>query len=175
MSQARKGRRTRLEMETIYLDVMDHIVRLRADERITATLAKKYDVSPATAKNWVSEVYARHRAKADATGAHEQRRDLMRATLDTVVSMAFNKTTVLRKPDGTPMIDANTQAPIRIGSPDLGIVLQASARLCALDGLDRPREVKLSGKVDGAQTTQHTFSADDRSLLEAALRGPAKD
>lgn len=160
-------RRTKLEMEAVYADVEEHMIRLRHDARVTSALVKKYQVHPHTVGKWTREVLARLRAKQAPTD-HEDRRNLMRASLDTVASMALNKMVTLRDPTGKPMLDGN-QAPIKVGAPDLKHALIAFAKLMELDGLAVPAQVVTTHA--GGTTTHVVLGADERLAVEAALRG----
>lgn len=161
------GRRTKLEMEAIYADVEEHMIRLRHEGRVVAQLAAKYNVTRHTVGRWVKEVFARLRAK-EAPDDREDRRNMMRGTLDTIASMALNKTTVLRDASGSPMLDGSNK-PIRVPAPDLKNALDACKQLRDLDGLDAP--IKISKTVEGTTTTTVVLGDEDRAALEAALRG----
>lgn len=161
------ARRTKLEMEALYADVEEHMIRLRHDARVTAALVKKYAVHPHTVGKWCKEVLARLRAKAAPTD-HDDRRNLMRASLDTVASMALNKVVTLRDASGKPMLDPNG-APMKVTAPDLKHALIAFAKLMELDGLAVPAQVVTTHA--GGTTTHVTLGADERLAVEAALRG----
>lgn len=162
-------KRTRLELEEVYADVEEHLIRLRQEGRVKAALVKKYKVHPATAGKWIREVFARYKASSKMSPeVREDRRNLMRATLDTVASMAFNKSVTLRNPDGRPVIDA-TGKPVKVAAPDLKNVLDACKQLRELDALDEP--IKIETTNNGATTTTLVIADDARKALEKALKG----
>jgi hypothetical protein len=164
-------KRTKLELEEVYADVEEHLIRLRQEGRVKAALVKKYQVHPATAGKWIAEVFARFKASSkNSPEVREARRDLMRATLDTVASMAFNKSVTMRHPDGRPMLDANGK-PIKTGAPDLRSVLDACKQLRELDALDEP--IKIETTNNGTTTTTLVIAEDARKSLEKALKGLA--
>lgn len=164
-----EGRRTRLEMETIFADVEDHLVRL-PEGRVKAQLVAKYKVHPATVGKWIKEVYARFKASAVPDEARENRRNLMRLRLETIQSMALNKSVVLRNPDGKPVMDPKDPSkPVRVAAPDLKNALDACKQLRDLDGLDEP--IKVETTNNGKTTTTLVLADDDRKALENALKG----
>lgn len=165
------GRRTRLEMEVIYADVEDHLVRL-PEGRVKGTLVSKYQVHPSTVGKWIKEVFARHRkaAAGDAAEVRENRRNLMRLRLETMHSMALNKSIIVRDPNGKPIPDAKDPTkPMRIAAPDLKNGLDACKQLRDLDGLDEP--IKVEQTNTNNTTTTHKLDDDDRKALENALKG----
>ncbi len=157
------GRITKLEYESRIADTEEHIVRLRSSPRIIRVMAAKYRVDPKSVANWIREVYDRWAAEATEVN-REARRNEMRATLNTVVSMALNKSTVLKDINGNPMIDAVTQKPITRALPDIKSVLDATKQLRALDGLDAP--VRVDARLDG----DSSLKLDGSSLINA-LKG----
>lgn len=163
-------KRTKLEMEAVYDDVMDHMIRLRVDDRVKPTLVKKYNVHPQTVSKWMAEVRARLRASAKDSD-HEDKRNLMRATLNTLLSMAINKSVVVRNPDGKPVIDTQTQKPVKVAAPDLKEALNACKQLRDLDALDMPVQVQTT--INGETKTTLILGDVERTHLEKALRGLA--
>ncbi len=166
------GRRTRLEMEVIYADVEDHMVRL-PEGRVKGQLVTKYQVDPSTVSKWMREVLARMRkaGKVDAEELRENRRNLMRLRLETAHSMAVNKSVIVRDPTGKPIIDPATKKPMRTAAPDLKNGLDALKQLRDLDGLDEPKRTINENTNENKNTTEHKLNDDDRKALEAALKG----
>jgi len=165
------GRRTRLEMEVIYADVEDHLVRL-PEGRVKGQLITKYKVHPSTVGKWIKEVFARMRkaSEGDAIEVRENRRNLMRLRLETAHSMALNKSVLVRDPNGKPIPDPKDPSkPMRIAAPDLKNGLDACKQLRELDGLDMP--VKVETTTTGATTTTHKLDEDSRKALERGLLG----
>lgn len=165
------GRRTRLEMEVIYTDVEDHLVRL-PEARVKGQLIAKYGVNQSTVGKWIKEVFARHRkaAEGDADDVRENRRNLMRLRLETLHSMAVNKSVIVRTPDGKPIPDAKDPSkPMRIAAPDLKNAGDMCKQLRELDGLDVA--VKIETTTNGKTTTTLVLGDDDRKALENALKG----
>lgn len=163
------GRRTRLEMEVIYADVEDHMVRL-PEGRVVGTLTTKYQVDPSTVRKWVREVFARMKkaGKVDSEELRQDRRNLMRLRLDTMHSMAINKSILVRDMNGKPVMDAAGK-PMRIAAPDLKNGLDACKQLRDLDGLDEP--VKTESKNTNTNVNESKLNDDDRKALENALKG----
>jgi hypothetical protein len=170
MSEGKKPatKRTKLEMEAVYADVEDHLVRLRQEGRVKHALVQKYQVNPHTVGRWIKEVFARYRATVTPED-RENRRHLMRATLDTIASMALNKTVTVRDANGKPVIDQATGKPFKVAAPDLKNALDACKQLRDLDGLDEP--IKVETTQNGKTTTTVLFGEDDRKALRDALRG----
>lgn len=165
------GRRTRLEMEVIYADVEDHLVRL-PEGRVKGVLVSKYQVHPSTVGKWIREVFARMRkaGQVDAADVREDRRNLMRLRLETAHSMAVNKSVIVRDPNGKPLPDPKDPAkPMRVAAPDLKNALDACKQLRDLDGLDEP--IRVETTTNGKTTTTVVLADDDRKALEAALKG----
>lgn len=168
---AGSGKRTRLEMEAIYADVEDHLVRL-PEGRVKAQLIGKYKVHPSTVGKWIREVYARFKASSKPDEIREDRRNLMRLRLETIQSMAVNKSVVLRTPDGKPVMDPkDATKPMRIAAPDLKNALDACKQLRDLDGLDAP--IKVESTTNSTTTTTFVLGAEDRKALENGLKGLA--
>lgn len=165
------GRRTRLEMEVIYADVEDHLVRL-PQARVKGVLVSKYQVDPSTVGKWVREVFARMRkaGKVDAADIREDRRNLMRLRLETAHSMAVNKSIIVRDANGKPIPDPkDATKPMRVAAPDLKNALDACKQLRDLDGLDEP--IKVEQTNTNNTTTTHKLDDEDRKALENALKG----
>jgi hypothetical protein len=162
------GRRTKLEMEIIYTDVEEHVIRLRQIGRIKGALIAKYKVDQSTAAKWVREVYYRFKASAPDNELREDRRNMMRATLDTIASMALNKSVTLRNPDGSPVLDSAGKV-IKVAAPDLKNALDACKQLRDLDGLDAP--IRVETTTNGQTTTTLVLGDEERKALEKALRG----
>lgn len=165
------GRRTRLEMEAIYTDVEDHLVRL-PEARVKGQLIAKYKVHPSTVGKWIKEVFARHRkaAEGDAVEVRENRRNLMRLRLETIQSMAVNKSVIVRDPNGKPIPDPkDATKPMRVAAPDLKNALDACKQLRDLDGLDEA--IKIETTSNGKTTTTLILGDEDRKALENALKG----
>lgn len=168
MSRKGKPKRTKMEMELVYADVEDHLIRLASEGGVIQRLIAKYGVSHKQVREWISEVYARYRkAQEDNPQIREDRRNLMRARIETIHSMAVNKQITLRNPDGKPVMDPVRNTPVRVPSPDLKNALDACKQLRELDGLDMP--VKVDVKTEGKN--ELALNGADRDILEKALKG----
>lgn len=170
---AQRIKRTKLEMEAVYADVEEHVIRLRQEGRVKAALVAKYKVDPSTVGKWIRAVYTRFKASAPESELRENRRNMMRATLDTIASMALNKSVTLRDVNGKPVMDTSSTPPrpIKVAAPDLKNALDACKQLRDLDGLDEP--IKVETTTNGKTTTTLVLGEEDRKALEAGLRGLA--
>lgn len=174
-------RHNKLELEAIYGDVAEYLVRLRSHHKVKQMLAVKYNVKPDSVTRWIQEVHARWRAEApDDPEARENKRAFMRATLNEIAALAMNRQLPLRGEDGKVVRDANGKVTMRV-VPDLQHALHAAAQLRAMDGLDAPvkvnANVKHTGKVDGEVevkgSVEHKglITEDERRALEGLIKG----
>jgi hypothetical protein len=173
---AKGVRRTKLEMEAVYADTEEYLVRIRSHTKVKRALADKYDVRPDTVKSWIAEVHKRWRAAA-STEDRDARRDAMRVTLNELLSMAMNRTELVRDADGKVVIDPTTNQPARRTRPDVQRALHATHQLRALDGLDSPTKVALSGPDGGPiphKITGSLITPSESKALVNALKGLKK-
>lgn len=124
------------------------MVRLRAFNRVSAHLRKKYDVTERTVVRWVAEVRKRWAAEQDPIDRTAARNE-MRRTLNEAVFEAMNKTAVVRNPDGTVVLNSVTGKVEVRQQPDLQRMLYATSQLRALDGLDAPVKMKIDTNASG--------------------------
>lgn len=164
-------KRTKMEMELVYADVEDHLIRVGIEGNVIQRLIIKYGVSHKQAREWIREVYARYRkAEAENPNFRENRRNLMRSRIEVIHSMAINKQVTLRGADGKPVMDPKDPSrPVRVPAPDLKNALDACKQLRDLDGLDAPIKVETKNETTG----ELSLTTDDRDLLEKALKGLA--
>jgi hypothetical protein len=142
----RRRVRTALELEQLYVDIEQMVITLRPNERLTAVVAAKHKISLRTARLRICEVHARWRAAA-STEDREHKRDLMRRTLDEIVSQSF-------------------------AAGDLRAALEACKQLRALDGLDEAINTPTGAiSISGASVVAASLSNDERRSLELALKG----
>lgn len=173
---AKGVRRTKLELEAVYADVEEYLVRVRSYAKVKRALADKYDVTPKHVTEWIKVVHERWRADAKDED-RETKRDGMRATLNEIVSLAMNRTEIVRDGDGKPVIDPKTNQPMRRARPDLQRALHATHQLRALDGLDMPTKVALQGPTGGPvehKVTGALITPSESRALINVLKGLKK-
>jgi hypothetical protein len=172
---AKGVKRTKLELEAVYADVEEYLVRVRSHAKIKRAIATKYDVTPKHVSGWIKVVHDRWRAQAGDEN-RDTKRDGMRATLNELLSMAMNRTDVVRGPDGKIVYEANGE-PKRRARPDIQRALHATHQLRALDGLDAPTKVNLSGPDGGPiphKVTGNLVTPSERNAIANLLKGLKK-
>lgn len=126
------------------------MTRLRATHLVLREVSQHFGVNERTVVGWMRKVREQRRAEASDVD-REVARDQLRADYNAVVSMALNRTEVVKDKDGGPMLDSSGRPMVR-AKPDLGHALQALRELANLDGLPEPvkHEHKVEAKVDAA-------------------------
>ena len=114
--------------------------------QVAEQMKEEFGVKERAAWRYVSNVRKRWREEAEELGPEirEERREAMRRTLEYVKQRGFN-------------------------GKDFGTVLKATKQLRALDGLDQPKELRLSGAL-GVVDTSRVFASRPTSDLIAFLR-----
>lgn len=168
------GRRSKLEMEAVYADVEEYLVRVRSHTKIKRALAEKYDVKPRQVSTWIAEVHARWRAQAGGED-RDLKRDAMRVVLNELLSLAMNRTEIVRDKDGKVVVDPATGQPARRARPDVQRALHATHQLRALDGLDSPTKVALTNpNGDGpaqVKITGNLVTKSEHAAIANLLKG----
>lgn len=170
-----RGRVTKLEFEERLADTEQYLLRFRSRTRVMSFLGKKWDVTPSTVSHWITKVHERWRANAKATN-RDEKRDEAEATLNEVIFLAMNRTrsvTVMEDivdPE-TGQVTGSRAKTVQRPDPDNQRVLHAVAQLRALNGLDAPVKVAISGGLSNSNTTTVKPDADTRDLVLAAIKG----
>ena len=183
-------RRTPEDIERIMADTEEAMVRLRSPFKVWEYIGRRWKLDKRQVQRYMAKVRERWETSASFAPkpeVREYRRNLMRATLDSMMSESLMRTEVIRNDDGTVVLDErehtpdgqknpNYRKPFTRPAPDRRAALYAARLLASLDALNEPIKSMLEVTGLGERLPDLDSLPDAaRKHLVAALEAQAPD
>lgn len=117
------------------------LITLRRPSRVVAHLQERFGIARRTGYRYIElvrERWAKEEAPATAEGRAIHQNSI-RATINEVMTHAWNRRKVVKDSSGNPVMDPATGRPTTVADPDLRTVLDCTKQLRELDAMDEAK------------------------------------